>query len=104
MLLRGGDTFFLRCPHDESGEEAALLHQVYAASLEFKDFLDRGTPVTFEVPGEPGPVVSALKLGDRLLVRRTDFTDERNAISLKIDEREILVPRLDGRVQILGLP
>ena len=36
MLLRGTDTFFLWCPEDETAEEVRLVHEVYAASLEYK--------------------------------------------------------------------
>jgi len=104
MLLRGHDTFFLWCPENEIAQEIRPLHQVWAAALEFRDFLDRGEPVTFDVPKRPGPVVSALRLGDRLLVRRTDFTDAREPVVLKVGDSTVAVPRVEGRCQLLRLP
>ena len=79
MLLRGHDTFFLWCLREETADEVRLVHEVYAAALEYREFLDDGTPVTFHVPETESPVVSGLRLGDRVLVRRTDFTDHPTA-------------------------
>ncbi len=73
MLLRGVDTFFLWCPPKEYAKEVELLHPVWAAAQEYGEFMERGTPVTFDVPKQQGTVVSGLRLGDRVLVRRTDF-------------------------------
>jgi len=101
LLLRGHDTFFLWCPQAESAEEVRLLHQVYAASLEYREFLERGTPVTFDVPAKPGPVVSALRLGGRLLVRRTDFDAAAAPVSLRVGRRVVPVPRVEGHCQVL---
>ena len=103
MLLRGHDTFFLWCPHDEIAQELGPLHEVWAAALEHRDFLDKGVPVTFAVPKEPGPVVSALRLGDRLLVRRTDFDDTRGAVTLRVGGATVQVPRAEARNQIVRL-
>ncbi len=75
LLLRGHDAFFLWCVASELPEEIRLVHEVYAESLAYRGFLDRGTPITFNVPQQPGPVVSGLRLGDHVLVRRTDFAD-----------------------------
>ena len=102
LLLRGHDTVFLWCPREETADETRLLHEVWAASLEFGEFLGKGKPVTFEVPREEGPVVSAVQLGDQLLVRRTDFDERSTApVPLKIEGKLIPVPRLDGRCQVL---
>ena len=57
MLLRGHDTFYLWCPRGESVEETLLLHEVYADVLEYREFLDEGEPVTFQVPDREGPVI-----------------------------------------------
>ncbi len=73
LLLRGHDTFFLWCVADELADEIRLVHEVYAAAMEHRGFLERGTPVSFDVPRQPGTVVSGLRLNDRLLVRRTEF-------------------------------
>lgn len=104
MLLRGHDTFFLWCMEPEIAQEIRPLHQVWAAALEFKDFLDKGQPVTFEVPPRPGPVVSALRLGTRLLVRRSDFDDTRTPVPLKVGDTTLPIPRADGKCQIIPLP
>ena len=70
LLLRGHDTFFLWCVSDELAREIRLVHDVYARALEYRGFLDRGIPVTFDVPNKAGPVVSGLRLGNHVLVRR----------------------------------
>ena len=75
LLLRGHDTFFLWCVADELPDEIRLVHEVYAEAMAYRGFLDRGTSVSFEVPRQPGSVVSGLRLDDRVLVRRTEFGD-----------------------------
>ena len=102
MLLRGTDTFFLWSPRKELAQEVRLVQEVYAESLRFRAFLDQGQPVTFDVPQTEGPVLSALRLGDRLLVRRTDFASHPRPVSLQVGERSIDVPRLEGACQILA--
>ena len=52
----------MRCPAPELAQEVRPVHRVYAAALEHKEFLDRGQPVFFDVPEQPGSVVSALQL------------------------------------------
>ena len=98
LLLRGHDTFFLWCVASELPREIALMHEVYAAALEHRGFLERGTPVNFDVPARPGPVVSGLRLGGRVLVRRTDFGAETaGEVRLRLaDGGEIAVPRAAG--------
>jgi hypothetical protein len=104
LLLRGHDGLFLWSPKDEALEESRLVHQVYRDSHAYREFLLEGTPVEFTVPDGPGPVVSALKLGSRLLVRRTDFGPETRPVPLRVGGAEIPVPRLEGRCQILQVP
>jgi len=104
MLLRGHDTFFVWCPDQELAHEVALVHEVWAAALEHREFLEGGKPVNFEVPRRPGPVVSALRLGERLLVRRTDFDRTAEPVELRVGERVVRVPRVEGRCQVLELP
>jgi len=103
MLLRGTDGFALWCPDDETSFEVPPLQQVYAESLEYMDFLERGEPVTFDVPREPGPVVSGLRLEGRVLLRRTDFTDAADAIALTIGNKVVSVARREGACQIVEL-
>ncbi|MDH7570215.1 MAG: hypothetical protein QHJ73_11595 [Armatimonadota bacterium] len=103
LLLRGHDAFFLWSPVAEMAEEIRLLHPVYAESLQYRDFLERGVPITFAVPSRQGPVVSGLVLGNRVLVRRTDFDETAGPVAVRVREREILVPRAEGRCQVIPL-
>jgi hypothetical protein len=54
--------------------------------------LDRGQPISFDVPREPRTVVSGLRLGNRVLVRRTDFGrllgDNSRPITLTLNAEE----------------
>jgi len=103
-LLRGVDTFFLWCPADQAEKETALLHAVWAESLQYADWLDKGTPVAFDVPAAPGPVVSGLRLGNRVLLRRTDFGDKHGQpVTLAVGDRKIAVVSAPGRCQIVDL-
>jgi hypothetical protein len=104
MLLRGADTFFIWCVRRELAQEVRLVHEVYADALRYAEFLNRGAPVTFDVPQTEGPVLSGLRLEDRLLVRRTDFAERPGPVSLRIKEGSIDVPRLEGQCQILTVP
>lgn len=103
MLLRGTDTFFLWCMPQEQAKEVRLLHSVWAAAQEYGEFLEHGTPICFDVPKRPGPVVSGLVLGNRVLVRRTDFTDTTEPVELKVRGQVLRVPPAKGRCQILML-
>ncbi len=105
MLFRGTDTFFLWSPAQEARKEVQLLHPVYAAAQEYGEFLEKGVPITFEIPRMPRPVVSGLQLGKLVLVRRTDFGPPVNGpVELKIGTATLAVPRAAGRCQILKLP
>jgi hypothetical protein len=103
MLLRGTDTLFLWCPRDEDAAEVRLVHEVYAAAQQYGEFLEKGTPVVFDVPRRPGPVVSGLLLGDRLLVRRTDFGPERDPVEIRVGRHRVPVEPRPNEVQILSL-
>lgn len=103
MFLRGHDTMFIWCMPEEMEKETRLLHQVYAATLEYREFLDNGTPVSFAVPKQEGPVVSGLRLGNRVLIRRTDFTDTQDPVPVTIEGRTLNVPRLNGKCQIFTI-
>jgi len=104
MLLRGHDTFFVYCGGPETLRELGPVHEVYAAALEYKEFLDKGIPISFDVPKSPGPVVSGLRLGNRVLVRRTDFDDNRSEVTVVIEGKKLRIVRADGACQILKLP
>ena len=104
LLLRGHDTFFLWCPAEEAAKEISLLHPVYAEAQEFGKFLEQGTPISFDVPREPGPVVSGLRLGDRVLIRRTDFTDTREPVRLKVGTTVIEAPAGEAGCRVIALP
>jgi hypothetical protein len=104
MLLRGHDTFFLWCRTEENPREVALLHGTWAQSLTYADWLDHGTPISFDVPTEPGTVVSGLRMGDRVIVRRTDFDDsDANPVTISVDGRQLVVPVAAGAMQVVEL-
>ncbi|MCX7887545.1 MAG: hypothetical protein N3B01_09885 [Verrucomicrobiae bacterium] len=103
MLLRGHDTFFLWCPREEAAVETRLLHEVWAAALQYREFLEHGQPLIFDVPTSQAPVVSAVRLHNRMLVRRTDFDGDNTPVNLTVDGTTIPVPRAEGRCQILTL-
>jgi len=103
MLLRGVDGLFLWCPQNELAAEIEPLHEVYTAALEYKEFLDKGEPVSFEVPTKPGAVVSGLKLGDKVLLRRTDFGGEKDPVAVGVGKQGIVVPSRPGRCQIIQI-
>jgi hypothetical protein len=103
MLLRGTDTFFLWCMEKENAKEVQLLHPVWAAAQAYGEFLEGGVPITFETPAKPGPVVSGLRLGRRVLVRRTDFNDNRDPVAVQVGGRTLRVPAAPGQCQILTL-
>ena len=103
ILLRGCDGLILWCPGDELAQEIKPLHEVYAAALEYRDFLDGGEPVCFEVPSSPGTVISGLRLGRKVLVRRTDFTDARDEVTITVDGRQVRIPPADGVCQVIEL-
>ena len=104
MLLRGTDTFFLWCQKHEAPKEVALLHGVWAEALQYADWLDRGEPITFDVPGRQQPVVSGLRIGNRLLVRRTDFDDsQKDPVVMEVAGTSVSIPAAPGRCQILNL-
>jgi len=104
LLLRGHDTFFLWCMSNELEKEIKLVHQVYAESLEHNGFIQRGTPVSFDVPKSAGSVVSGLRLGNRILARRTDFADATaQAIELTLDDGSLVEVAPDAGSQLVPL-
>jgi hypothetical protein len=103
MLLRGVDTFFLWCTEEEQTREIELLHPVWAAAQEYGEFLEGGIPISFAVPKHPGTVVSGLRLGQRILVRRTDFTPAPEPVEIRVDGKPVQIPPAAGKCQIVTL-
>ena len=103
MLLRGTDTFFLWCRKQESPKEIRLVHQVYAQAQQYGRFLSEGKPILFDVPKQPGTVISALKMENRLLLRRTDFKRTNEPVEIAVGDKKIIVADTPGRCQIIEL-
>lgn len=103
VLLRGTDTFFVWCPKTQAAKEIELVHQVYAEAQEYGQFLSQGQPINFSTPKQPGTVISGLKLGDRVLLRRTDFKEPRGPVGIGIGNKRIKVEAAPGRCQIVSL-
>ena len=104
LLLRGHDTFFLWCLSNELEAEIKLVHEVYAESLEYSGFIQRGTPISFAVPGQPESAVSGLRLGNRALVRRTDFAAASDGpIALKLGDGVAIEVSPKGGLQIVSV-
>ena len=104
MLLRGTDTYFLWCRVARTQSEVPPLHEVWAESLEYSQWLEKGHPILFDVPKSQTPIVSAVRLGARLLVRRTDFDESHpDAVTIEIDGTAVDVPRKPGIMQVLEI-
>jgi hypothetical protein len=103
MLLRGTDTFYLWAEKSQFPKEVRLVHEVYAAAQQYGDFLDHGLPITFDVPDEPGTVISGLIMGDRLLIRRTDFSTNHEAVEIMAGTKIVTVEYTPGVCKILSL-
>ena len=74
------------------------------AAQEYGEFLESGVPITFDVPKEPAPVISGLVLGDRVLVRRTDFGKDPGDVTVQVGEKTLPIPPAPNRCQVLILP
>jgi len=103
LLLRGHDLFFSWCKKEEIETEISLLQEVYNNSLNYNDWFQSGRPVLFEVPTKESSVVSGIKLNNQVLVRRTDFTDNKKPIKCIIDDEILIVPYKPGECQILTI-
>ncbi len=103
MLLRGTDTFFVWCGRQDAAKEIQLVHQVYAQAQQYGQFLSKGMPINFNVPKQPGTVISGLKLGNRVLIRRTDFKKDDFPVEITIDGAKIKVPATPGRCRTISL-
>jgi len=103
MLLRGTDTFFLWCRKEEAAKEIELVHQVYSEAQQYGEFLSAGIPINFNVPKQPTAIISGLKLSDRVLVRRTDFTKTNDPVEITVDDRIIKVGVKPKSCQIISI-
>jgi len=102
FYLRGTDGLMMWCTAPETTKEVTLMNEVLDGMLAYREFLGR-EPMIFHVPGQPGTVVSALRAGDRLLVRRTDFDDNPAPVTRRIGDRMVTIPRLEGQCQVIDL-
>ncbi len=103
MLLRGSDTFFMWCKKTEFAEETRLVHEVYAAAQQYGDFLEKGWPITFDIPDNPGVIISGLALGDSVLVRRTDFCENREPVEILVGTKTIKVHYMPDKCGVIAL-
>ena len=103
LFLRGADSLMMWCTASETVKEVQMMNEVLGETLTYREFLDGGEPVIFHVPGRPGAVVSGLKLGDRLLVRRTDFDDYTGPVTRRVGDVDVQIPYLPGECQIMNL-
>jgi hypothetical protein len=103
LLLCGVDSFFMWCVPEEEAVESALVHEVWSDALAYREWLVQGTPINFDVPSEQGPVVSGLRRGDRVLIRRTDFGGgQTHPIQITVGNRKVTISPGSG-CQILQL-
>lgn len=91
MLFRGTDTFFMWSMKEEFPQEVSLVQEVYAQGLQYKEFLQKGWPVTFDISDKPGTVISGLALDDRVLIRRTDFGTDHSPVRILIGTKAVTV-------------
>ncbi|MGI5818860.1 MAG: hypothetical protein ACOX9R_12275 [Armatimonadota bacterium] len=103
LYLRGSDGLMMWCRAEETTKEVRLITEVMDGIFAHREFIGAGEPVMFNVPNEPGTVVSGLRLDDRLLVRRTDFTDNQEPIRGVVADRIVEVPRRDGETWEIDL-
>lgn len=103
MLLRGVDTLFMWCGKADDAYETRVVHEVYAEAQEYGEFIEKGVPISFEVPRKPGTVVSGLMLGDRVLIRRTDFGDSHEPVRILAGTKTLSIPYKPGACQIISL-
>jgi len=104
MLLRRTDGLINWCPDGESVKEVTLLQQVYRESTKYNEFLLNGEPINFDTPEKPGPVISGLMLGKRVLIRRSEFGGPGDVIEIKVQGKKISVPAKPGACQVFELP
>jgi hypothetical protein len=104
MLLRGSDGFMMWCRAEETVDEVAAIAPVLDEAMRYREFIEEGEPVLFDLPRRPTTVVSALRLGDRLLVRRTDFADRPFPVTRIVDGQRVTIPHAPGRFMLIDMP
>ena len=102
MLLRGCDTFFMWCNKTEFAKETRLVHEVYAAAQQYGDFLEKGWPITYDIPNKPGVVISGLALDDRVLIRRTDFGANHEPVEILVGTKVVNVKYMPGKCDVIA--
>ena len=103
MLLRGTDTFFMWCSNKDNKVECQLVQEVYAAAQEYGKYLENGVPFTFDVPKKEGPVISGLVLNDSVLIRRTDFNNNHEPVTVMVGTKQVIVKYAPGECHIISL-
>jgi hypothetical protein len=103
LYLRGTDGPMMWCRAEETTKEVRLITEVMDEVLAYRQFVSEGEPVMFNIPSEPGTVVSGLQLGERLLVRRTDFGDSRETIRGVVDGRIVEIEPRSGETWVIDL-
>ena len=96
LLFRRFDTFCLWSPLNEIAEEIKVLYEVYVESFKYNDFILKGEPIFWDVPEEPDSVISGLKLKNKLLIIRSDFSEKKEIIITKVDNKKIEIPIISG--------
>ncbi len=96
LLFRRFDTFCLWSPLNEIAEEIKVLYEVYVESFKYNDFILKGEPIFWDVPEEPDSVISGLKLKNKLLIIRSDFSEKKEIIIIKVDNKKIEIPIISG--------
>ncbi|MCX7014066.1 MAG: hypothetical protein NTW86_16185 [Candidatus Sumerlaeota bacterium] len=103
-LLRGADSLFLWCraDADEIRRELRPVHEVWAASLEYGDFLEKGKSVLFDVRSEPADTISARVLDGKVLVRRSHFgAAPAKPVEIAIQGKAISIPVFTDECRVL---
>lgn len=107
IFLRGADSVYIWCGEDDILREIVPVHTVYSAALEYKEFLSKGKAILFDVPSKEGPVLSAIRLENKLLVRRTDFGKPPSTADalIEVDGKKIPVPAsASGKTVVMDIP
>ncbi|MCC7402429.1 MAG: hypothetical protein IT214_13205 [Chitinophagaceae bacterium] len=104
MLLRGNNSFFMWSEKKDFSIEVKLVHEVYSAALQYREFLEYGWPVNFDVPEEEEAIIiSGLALNDKILVRRTDFGSEKKPVKILVGTKPVMVNYNPGICQVVNL-
>lgn len=113
IWLRGADAMQVFNPARDGYEHYAVqevvdVQQVYDEMLEYREFLDNGEVLRFEVPDNQAPSIlwSGLRLDDRALVRVSNLGAEAGPVRLCFTDnhcRTLEVPAQGGRTEVLQL-